>query len=61
MFVNQKCVVMVVLVCVRERLRNECGGGVCLELVEKVNKWTHGRRTHGRRTHGGRTEDSAFP
>jgi hypothetical protein len=24
---------------------NERGGGVCLELVEKVNVWTHGRRT----------------
>jgi hypothetical protein len=38
-------------------MRNERGGGggVSLELVEKVNVWTHGR------TDGGRTEDSAFP
>jgi hypothetical protein len=26
-------------------MRNERSGGVCLELVEKVNVWTHGRRT----------------
>jgi hypothetical protein len=26
---------------------NERGGGVCLELVEKVNVWTHGRSTDG--------------
>jgi hypothetical protein len=34
MFVNQKCVVVVgggACVCVRERMRNERGGGVCLE------------------------------
>jgi hypothetical protein len=44
---------------VQERMRNERGGGVCLELGEKVNVWTHGR-TDGR-TDVARTEDSAFP
>jgi hypothetical protein len=35
-------------------MRNERGGGgVCLELVEKVNVWTHGRSTE----HGARSTD----
>jgi hypothetical protein len=33
-------------------MRNERGGGVCLELGEKVNVWTHGR-TDGPSTDGG--------
>jgi hypothetical protein len=49
-------------VCVRDRMRNERGGGVCLELVEKVSVWSGrtdgGRMEDGRRTHGRRTVHS---
>jgi hypothetical protein len=37
-------------------MRNERGGGVCLELVEKVNVCVDARTEDG-----ARTEDRAFP